>query len=43
MSWGFGAAELYEKLTRYKGYCLSISFPHSNGGYLQLFKGQNRE
>lgn len=39
----FGAAEFYEKLTRHKGYCLSISFPHSNGGYLQLFKGQNRE
>lgn len=39
----FGAAEFYERGTRHKGHYLNISFPHSNGGYLQLFKGENRE
>ena len=39
----FGEAEFYERGTRHKGHYLNISFPHSNGGYLQLFKGENRE
>lgn len=37
----FGEAEFYEKGIGHKGHYLSISFPHSNGGYLQLFKGEN--
>ncbi|CAA7600768.1 Hypothetical protein DEACI_1421 [Acididesulfobacillus acetoxydans] len=28
---------------KYSGYYLNLSFPYSNGGYLQQFKGQNQE
>ena len=37
----FGHADFYEKGVRYSGYDLNLSFPHSNGGYFQLFKGEN--
>jgi len=39
----FGAAEFVEKGKRYQGHYLTLSFPHSNGGYTQLFKGENQE
>lgn len=37
----FGEAEFYEKNELTTGYYLNLSFPHSNAGYLQLFKGEN--
>jgi len=39
----FGEAQFIEKGITYDGYYLNLSFPHSNGGYLQLFKAQNQE
>ncbi len=39
----FGTADFYERGVRHIGHYLNISFPHSNGGYLQLFKGENLE
>lgn len=39
----FGQAEFYENGMRYKGYYVAVSFPFSNGGYIQLFKGANME
>jgi transposase len=39
----FGAAQFIEKGTLYDGFYLTISFPHSNGGYTQLFKSENQE
>ena len=39
----FGEADFYENGVKYSGYYLNLSFPHSNGGYLQQFKGQNQE
>lgn len=39
----FGEAQFVEKGIKYNGYFLNISFPYSNGGYLQLFKAQNQE
>jgi transposase len=39
----FGEAEFYENGRRYQGKYLSLSFPHSNHGYVQLFKGENQE
>ncbi|MFZ5645987.1 MAG: IS21 family transposase, partial [Bacillota bacterium] len=39
----FGAAQFVERGTLYDGYYLVLSFPHSNGGYLQLFKSENQE
>ncbi len=39
----FGEAEFYENGTLWKGKYLNVSFPFSNAGYLQLFKGENRE
>lgn len=39
----FGKAEFVEKGIRFFGSYLSVSFPKSNGGYLQLFKGENFE
>lgn len=39
----FGEAQFIEKGIKYNGYFLNISFPYSNGGYLQLFKAQNQE
>lgn len=39
----FGDAEFYENNKLYSGKYLNLSFPHSNRGYLQLFKGENQE
>jgi len=39
----FGAAQFIEKGVLYDGHYLNLSFPHSNGGYLQLFKSENQE
>lgn len=39
----FGEADFFENGQRYSGSYLTVSFPHSNAGYLQLFKGQNLE
>jgi len=39
----FGAAAFYENGQLFHGKYLDLSFPHSNHGYLQLFKGENRE
>jgi len=39
----FGEAQFIEKGIKYDGCYLNISFPYSNGGYLQLFKAQNQE
>lgn len=39
----FGEAQFIEKGIQYNGYYLNLSFPYSNAGYFQLFKGQNQE
>ena len=39
----FGAAQFVERGVLYDGYYLAVSFPYSNGGYIQLFKSQNQE
>ena len=39
----FGDAEFYENNKLYSGKYLNLSFPYSNRGYLQLFKGENQE
>ena len=39
----FGEAYFYENNLRIKGHYLNLSFPHSNGGYTQLFKGENMQ
>jgi len=39
----FGAADFYEKEKLYSGKYLNVSFPSSNQGYFQLFKGENQE
>ena len=39
----FGDAEYYEHGQVYSGKYLNLSFPHSNQGYFQLFKGENQE
>jgi transposase len=39
----FGDAECYEKDQLYSGKYLNLSFPASNKGYLQWFKGENQE
>ncbi len=39
----FGEAQFIENEALYDGYYLNMSFPYSNGGYLQLFKSQNQE
>lgn len=39
----FGDAEYYENGRLYGGKYLNLSFPHSNKGYFQLFKGENME
>lgn len=38
--WIFGEADFYEGNMRHTGHYLNVSFPHSNVGYLQLFKGK---
>ncbi|AEV67931.1 transposase [Acetivibrio clariflavus DSM 19732] len=39
----FGEADFYLNGRLYNGYYINISFPYSNQGYTQLFKGQNQE
>lgn len=39
----FGAAEYYENGRLYSGKYINLSFPYSNKGYFQLFKGENQE
>lgn len=39
----FGDAQYYENGRLYNGKYLNLSFPYSNKGYLQLFKGENQE
>lgn len=39
----FGAAQFIENGILYDGHYLNLSFPYSNAGYLQLFKGENQE
>lgn len=39
----FGSADFYENGKHYSGNYLNISFPYSNQGYTQLFKGENQE
>lgn len=39
----FGDAQYYEGGQLYNGKYLNLSFPHSNQGYFQLFKGENQE
>jgi len=39
----FGKADFYENGTLYNGSYLNVSFPNSNAGFLQLFKGENQE
>jgi transposase len=39
----FGEAQFIEKGILYDGYYLNLSFPYSNAGMLQVFKGQNQE
>lgn len=39
----FGEAVFVENGIRYEGYYVTISFPYSNGGYIQVFKGANIE
>lgn len=39
----FGDAQYYENGKLYDGKYLNLSFPNSNNGYLQLFKGGNQE
>ena len=39
----FGDAEFYENEKLHSGKYLNVSFPFSNKGYLQLFKGENQE
>jgi len=39
----FGKAEFVENGKRYYGFYLNVSFPYSNAGFFQLFKGENFE
>ena len=39
----FGEADFYEGNELHTGHYLNVSFPHSNAGYLQLFKGENMQ
>ena len=39
----FGDADFYESGKLYNAKCLNLSFPYSNKGYTQLFKGENQE
>lgn len=39
----FGTADFYENGTLFTGHYLNLSFPTSNAGYFQLFKGENQE
>lgn len=37
----FGQADFIEEGTLYPGHYLNLSFPYSNTGYLQMFRGEN--
>ncbi len=39
----FGEADFFENGQRVEGHFLNLSFPQSNAGYLQLFKGENQQ
>jgi len=39
----FGDAEFYKNGKHHSGKYLNLSFPYSNKGYFQLFKGENQE
>jgi len=39
----FGEADFFDKNVRCTGHYLNVSFPHSNVGYLQIFKGENMQ
>jgi transposase len=39
----FGDADFYENGRLYSGKYLNLSFPYSNKGYTQLYKGENQE
>ena len=39
----FGDTVFFEKGIRYEGHHLSVTFPHSDGKFVQLFKGENLE
>ena len=39
----FGEADFIENGERHSGYYVTVSFPHSNAGYLQLFGAQSLE
>jgi transposase len=39
----FGTADFFERNVRCKGHYVNLSFPHSNAGYTQLFKGENMQ
>jgi transposase len=39
----FGDADFYENGKLHSGKYLNLSFPHSNKGYIQVFKGENQE
>ena len=39
----FGKADLFENNKYYKAHYLNVSFPYSNAGYLQVFKGENMQ
>ena len=39
----FGMAEFVENGNRYEGCYVAMSFPYSNGGYIQAYKGTNIE
>jgi hypothetical protein len=38
----FGEADFYENGRLHHGHYLNLSFPYSNQGYFQLFKGENQ-
>ena len=39
----FGQADVFEQDVRVRLHSLCVSFPYSNAGYLQLFRGENAE
>lgn len=39
----FGEAVFIENGIEFKGYYINISYPYSNAGYTQIFRGQNQE
>lgn len=39
----FGSADFYENGALFSGKYLNLSFPYSNAGYLQVFRGENAE